>query len=189
MKLLLTAATAAAILAFTALAAPTDIKYDAPPGGWESIDYPDDTGENLHEYPAPPGGWENVDYPKGAGENLPYYPPPKDDGKDDCKPSTFPFVFTSTYSVVAKGSEVRNGTTPAPGPEDAVGFFNFGINSMEDTICYVRPYPLLPSDLPNPSTTNPITEYHTPQRLRDLPIARQNRHTYPPSRARSKWTS
>merc|ERR1711964_494788 len=45
-------------------------------GGWESVDYPKGTGENLEHYPAPPGGWENVDYPKGTGENLEHYPPP-----------------------------------------------------------------------------------------------------------------
>jgi len=40
-----------------------------------------------------------------------------------------PFAFTGTYNVVAVGSGLRNGTTPAPGPKDAVGYFNFGINS------------------------------------------------------------
>jgi hypothetical protein len=103
-------------------AAPTEIDY-TPPGGWESIDYPDGTGENLPYYPPPPGGWENVNYPPGTGGN--------------CAPSSFPFTFTSTYAVVATGAEVLNGTTSVPGPEDAVGYFNYGINSIEDTICYV----------------------------------------------------
>jgi hypothetical protein len=49
-----------------------------------------------------------------------------------------PFVFTSTYNAVVVGSEVRNGITPALGPKDAFGFFNFGINSETDTICYAR---------------------------------------------------
>jgi hypothetical protein len=118
-----TFASIAAFLAVRALAAPTDITYGPPANGWESIDYPDGTGENLHEYPAPPGEWESVKYPPGTGE--------------DPSCST-PFKFTSTYNVVAIGSEVRNGTTPAPGPKEAVGFFNFGINSDMDTICYVR---------------------------------------------------
>lgn len=120
-----TVASTAAILASAALAVPTDIKYAAPPGGWESIDYPKGTGENLDKYPAPPGGWENVQYPPGTGEKY-----------DGGKKGSFP--FTSTYKVVAVGSEVRNGTTPVPGPKDAVGYFNYYINSDYDTICYVR---------------------------------------------------
>lgn len=51
-----------------------------------------------------------------------------------------PAVFTSTYNVVALGSEVRNGTASLPGPSDAIGYFNFDINSDEDTICYVSTY-------------------------------------------------
>jgi hypothetical protein len=45
----------AAILAST-LALPTDITYDPPEGGWESVKYPGRTGENLPAYPPPPGG-------------------------------------------------------------------------------------------------------------------------------------
>ncbi|KAH8601032.1 hypothetical protein B0O99DRAFT_649082 [Bisporella sp. PMI_857] len=115
-----TTLSAAAVLVVTAIAAPTD--YGAPPGGWESIKYPEGTGENLREYPPPPGGWENVKYPPGTGAGG--------------KSRSFPFIFTSTYKVVATGSEVINGTTPTPGPRDAVGYFNYGINSKEDTICY-----------------------------------------------------
>lgn len=48
-----------------------------------------------------------------------------------------PFVFTSTYNVIALGSEVRNGTVSVPGPTNAIGYFNYGINSQQDTICYV----------------------------------------------------
>ncbi|THV49659.1 hypothetical protein BGAL_0185g00140 [Botrytis galanthina] len=47
-----------------------------------------------------------------------------------------PFVFTSTYNVVALGSEVRNGTVSVSGPSDAVGYFNYGINAHQDIICY-----------------------------------------------------
>lgn len=117
-------ASAAAIFVATTLSAPTDTKYPPPPGGWESVNYPKGTGENLPYYPPPPGGWESVKYPLGTGE-----------GKGSSCAS--PFVFTSTYNVVAVGSEVRNGTTPVPGPQDAVGFFNYGINSAQDTICWV----------------------------------------------------
>ena len=35
------------------------------------------------------------------------------------------------------GSEVVNGTTPTPGPHEAVGFFYIGIDAPEDTICWV----------------------------------------------------
>jgi len=50
-------------LAATALAAPTDVVYGPPPGGWESVDFPEGTGENLPYYPPPPpGGWDNGSY-------------------------------------------------------------------------------------------------------------------------------
>lgn len=110
------------LLAGVSIAAPTDITYGPPAGGWEAVDYPKGTGENLPYYPPPPGGWESVKYPPGTGEDA------------SCNS---PFTFTSTYHVTAVGLEVRNGTTPAPGPNDAVGFFEFGINSNFETICYV----------------------------------------------------
>jgi len=119
-----TVTSTALTMALTAIAAPTDY---TPHGGWESVDYPEGTGANLPHYPPPPGGWESVKYPAGTGGDA---------GKDaSCKSS--PFVFTSTYNVIATGSEVRNGTVSVPGPAEAVGFFNYGINSAEDTICYV----------------------------------------------------
>jgi hypothetical protein len=107
-------------MAGTSLAAPTN-ESPPPSGGWESIDYPDGTGENLPYYPPPPRGWDNVKYPPGTGAGT----------------FSSPCTFTSTYSVVATGSEVRNGTTPAPSPKEAVGYFNYDINSVEDMICYV----------------------------------------------------
>ena len=151
-----TVASVATLLAAPVLSAPTDIKYGPPKGGWESVDYPKGTGENLEHYPAPPGGWENVDYPKGTGENLEHYPPPPggwenvdypkgtgenlehyppppkgdDDEKDD-EPE-----FTSRYHITAVGAEVRNGTVSVPGPADAVGYYNYGINSKTERICW-----------------------------------------------------
>merc|ERR1711960_91553 len=109
-------ASVATLLAAPVLSAPTDIKYGPPKGGWESVDYPKGTGENLEHYPAPPGGWENVDYPKGTGENLEHYPPPPkgDDEEKDDEPE-----FTSRYHITAVGAEVRNGTVSVPGPADA----------------------------------------------------------------------
>ncbi|CZR53244.1 uncharacterized protein PAC_03122 [Phialocephala subalpina] len=110
-----------ALFASGAVTAPTEIKYGSPPGGWEPVDYPKGTGENLPYYPPPPGGWESIKYPPETGDDA------------SCNS---PFMFTSTYHVTAVGSEVRNGTAPAPGPKDAVGFFEYGINSWLDTICY-----------------------------------------------------
>ena len=121
-------ATVAAFLATQAVAAPVaDNNYPEPKGGWENVKYPEGTGANLHEYPTPKGGWENVKYPAGTGSGY--------GGQK----------WTSTYHVVAVGSEVRNGTVPAPGPTDAVGYFDFQINSVEDKICYVS---FIPSTIP-----------------------------------------
>merc|ERR1712093_717820 len=61
-----------------------------------------------------------------------YPPPPKgdDDEKDD-EPE-----FTSRYHITAVGAEVRNGTVSVPGPADAVGYYNYGINSKTERICW-----------------------------------------------------
>jgi len=115
-----TVTSAALTMALTALATP--------------IEYPKGTGENLPYYPPPKGGWESVKYPPGTGAAAGAAAPVPCVGSG-VKPSTF--TFTSTYEVVATGSEVRNGTVSVPGPTDAVGFFNYGINSRDDTICYV----------------------------------------------------
>ncbi|MCJ1253491.1 hypothetical protein MMC24_001303 [Lignoscripta atroalba] len=99
--------------------------FPPPPGGFESITYPAGTGENLPSYPAPPGGYESVNYPPGTGAS------------DACVgiiPS--PFQFSSVYFVTAVGSEVINATGPTPGPPDALGFFNYGINVALETICF-----------------------------------------------------
>ena len=100
---------------------PLLLKPNANSLQWENVKYPPGTGANLEHYPAPPGGWESVDYSNNYGK-----------GK-----------WTSTYHIKAVPGEVRNGTTPAPGPADAVGYFDFQINSKEDKICYVRlPQPI-----------------------------------------------
>jgi hypothetical protein len=44
--------------------------------------------------------------------------------------------FTSRFSVCATPGEVVNGTTPTGGLEGAVGYYNFGLNSKLDLICY-----------------------------------------------------
>ncbi|KKY26921.1 hypothetical protein UCRPC4_g01387 [Phaeomoniella chlamydospora] len=50
--------------------------------------------------------------------------------------SKSPFKFTSVFKVVATPDQVVNGTTPVPGQEGAVGYFNFGFNSEQDVVCY-----------------------------------------------------
>ncbi|KAH8895521.1 hypothetical protein GQ53DRAFT_617780, partial [Thozetella sp. PMI_491] len=47
-----------------------------------------------------------------------------------------PFTFTSTYNLVATPDRVINGTTPTPGEAGSMGFYNYGINSELDIICY-----------------------------------------------------
>jgi hypothetical protein len=98
-------------------------------GGWESIDYPKGTGENLPSYPAPPGGWGSVDYSKGgaaAPAKCPEAP----------KMAGSPFTFTSYYEVKATPDQVVNGTTPTGGLAGASGLFKIGINSELNLICY-----------------------------------------------------
>merc|ERR1712098_310249 len=41
-----------------------------PKGGWESVDYPKGTGENLEHYPAPPGGGRTSTIPRGPARTL-----------------------------------------------------------------------------------------------------------------------
>lgn len=108
-----------ALLALAVSAAP------APQVDYTKIDYPKGTGENLPAYPPPPGGWKSVTYPPGTGSGSAACPKPYDP------------VFTSSFDVVAIGSEVRNGTNPAPGSKDATGYFHFRLNSITDTICFV----------------------------------------------------
>jgi len=63
-----------------------------------------------------------------------------------------PFQFTRSFNVVAIPSEVRNGTVEVTGAADATGYFNYGLNSASDTICYVS----YPSPLPNDTPSNII---------------------------------
>jgi hypothetical protein len=49
-----------------------------------------------------------------------------------------PFTFSSTYNLIATPDKVINPDgEPAPGEEGAVGYYNYGINSELDIICYV----------------------------------------------------
>lgn len=56
-------------------------------------------------------------------------------GDEDCEPVD-PFFFTSKFNVIATPGQVVNGTTPTGGLTGAIGYYNFGINSMENVICY-----------------------------------------------------
>lgn len=47
------------------------------------------------------------------------------------------FHFDKTIVVKADPNQVRNGSTPVPGQQDAKGLFKFGINVADNTICYV----------------------------------------------------
>ncbi|ERF70695.1 hypothetical protein EPUS_02561 [Endocarpon pusillum Z07020] len=47
-----------------------------------------------------------------------------------------PFKFTSTYNVVATPDQVVNGTTPTGGLPGCTGFFDYGINSDLNLICW-----------------------------------------------------
>jgi len=50
---------------------------------------------------------------------------------------SFPFVFTSSVAIVATGAQVVNNVSVStPGPKEAVGYFNYGINSHTNTICF-----------------------------------------------------
>lgn len=49
-----------------------------------------------------------------------------------------PFSFTSTYNLVATPERVVNAdNVPTPGQPGSMGFYNYGINSELDIICYV----------------------------------------------------
>ena len=74
-----------------------------------------------------------------------------------------PFEFKSTYHVIATPQQVFN-DTPAvstPGQSGGIGYYNQGINSHLDVICYVcLPFPsppLIPSSPLTPPRTSPST--------------------------------
>ncbi|KAI9651616.1 MAG: hypothetical protein M1831_000576 [Alyxoria varia] len=107
---------ALASLAPAVWANPMDKRQDVD---YNKVDYPEGTGENLPSYPP------------GTGENLPFYP------NTGCPNPVF--NFTSTFSIVATPDQVVNGTTDpvfTGGLPGCTGFFNFGLNSELDLICY-----------------------------------------------------
>lgn len=49
-----------------------------------------------------------------------------------------PFHFTSTFNLVATPDQVVDAdSVAAPGESGAIGYYNYGINSELDIICYV----------------------------------------------------
>ncbi|KAF3939739.1 hypothetical protein ABW19_dt0208366 [Dactylella cylindrospora] len=142
-----------------AIARPTDY---TPPGGWDSVEYPDGTGEHLPYYSPPPGGWDSVEYPhpddsyKNYGKDYKPGDWNHEDAKHDWQWKS-PFFFTSVFHVVATGAEVVSGSgaesKPAPGPADAIGFFNYGINSITDTICWNITVINVPGEFASPANT------------------------------------
>ncbi|SMR64029.1 unnamed protein product [Zymoseptoria tritici ST99CH_3D1] len=55
----------------------------------------------------------------------------------DKKAANFPIKFTSTFSIVATPDQVVNSTNvPTGGLEGAVGYYDFGLNSDLNLICY-----------------------------------------------------
>jgi hypothetical protein len=64
-----------------------------------------------------------------------------------------PFDFTSTYNLVATPDRVRNAeSAEAPGEAGAIGYYNYGINSELDVICWYAPSLLPPT--PSPDLTD-----------------------------------
>jgi len=47
-----------------------------------------------------------------------------------------PIPYTSTFSLVATPDQVVNGTTPTGGQKGAIGYYDFGLNSEYNLICY-----------------------------------------------------
>ncbi|TKA64529.1 hypothetical protein B0A49_10083 [Cryomyces minteri] len=70
------------------------------------------------------GGWKGMDHYRCQND------------KDATKCPDSIFKFTSTYHVTATPDQVRNGTTPTGGLAGAVGYYDFGINSDVDLICW-----------------------------------------------------
>lgn len=87
--------------------------------------------------PAPGNGGTKPDDNTPAPVNPPKEDCPTTGGGGGSGKGNFPFVFTSTYSVIATPDQVINGTVVAPGEPGAIGLYNYGINTVLDVICYV----------------------------------------------------
>merc|ERR1712000_542875 len=70
-----------------------------------------------------------------TGKSCPVAKPKPGHGKGDLK--DFPFCFTSTYQIVATPDQVVNANnTATPGESGAIGYYNYGIQSEMDLICW-----------------------------------------------------
>lgn len=66
-----------------------------------------------------------------------------------------PFEFTSTYNLIATPDRVVNADSEsAPGEAGSMGFYNYGINSKLDIICYVS------DDMLRMTLIKVLTRYH-----------------------------
>lgn len=75
-----------------------------------------------------------------SGKSCPVTKPKPGPEKGDLK--DFPFCFTSTYQIVATPDQVVNANnTATPGQPGAIGYYNYGIQSEMNLICWVSPPP------------------------------------------------
>lgn len=75
----------------------------------------------------PDGDYKNVEQPKGYGGW----------GKDKGADKGFPIPFTSTYRIKAVPENVVNGSNvPTGGLPGSIGYYDLGLNSELDLICY-----------------------------------------------------
>ncbi|KAM3067855.1 hypothetical protein ACMFMG_011340 [Clarireedia jacksonii] len=59
--------------------------------------------------------------------------PANNNKNNSAAPASIP---AAASTAPARDSEVRNSTALAPGPDNSIGYLNYGINSITNTICY-----------------------------------------------------
>ncbi|CAG8958106.1 hypothetical protein HYFRA_00000451 [Hymenoscyphus fraxineus] len=134
-------------------------KYDSPAEGWENM-----------TLGAPHGGWSSVKLgaPHGGWSSV-KYPAPTGGWSSIIYPNTEKQNFTSYHHVVALGSSVKNGTYPLPGPDDAVGYYSFAVNSGENKICYKITLQNTPGNYTTPPPSSPYYHNRTSTHLSYAP--------------------
>ena len=79
---------------------------------------------------------------------------PKGHNKPSKHHKNSPFWFTSTYSVIATPDQVVNATNQYTGGlVGAKGYYNYGINSHQNVICYNITLTGFRGDYESPATT------------------------------------
>lgn len=74
----------------------------------------------------------------GKGKEAAKWEDHKDEGDHKKHFNNFPFEFTSTAVAWAKSNTIVNNSQVAvPGLDGGYGTFAFGLNSVQDVICYV----------------------------------------------------